>query len=191
MQTQAGTESELCGKCQSQVAREDEEVFVLLAERMTKKQGKWSMVTGRLFPGYVFVETGRIEDFYKRLKGTGWTARILRTGEEITPVYPEEEAYLKQLGGREHIVRYSEGYIEGDKLTVTSGAMKGCQGGALKGRTSHKSEKNTSSQKAGGNGDPADGEAGGSDGGDGDCLPCGSRQGGTGGRKQLPAQETP
>lgn len=128
MQTQAGTESELCGKCQSQVAREDEEVFVLLAERMTKKQGKWSMVTGRLFPGYVFVETGRIEDFYKRLKGTGWTARILRTGEEITPVYPEEEAYLKQLGGREHIVRYSEGYIEGDKLTVTSGAMKGCQG---------------------------------------------------------------
>lgn len=128
MQTHTGAEEELCGRCRGQVVQEGEEVFVLLAERMTKTRGEWSMVTGRLFPGYVFVETERIEDFYKRLKRTSGMARILCTGGEITPVYPEEEAYLKMLGGREHIVRYSEGYIHGEELVVTSGAMMGCRG---------------------------------------------------------------
>lgn len=128
MQVHTGTETEVCQQCQSRIMEKDEDVFMMLAERMTKIRGQWSMVTGRLFPGYVFVETDRIKDFYTRLKNAGSLAKILRTDEEITSIYPEEETYLKMIGKAEHIVRYSKGYIEGDELVVISGAMKDCRG---------------------------------------------------------------
>ena len=46
----------------------------------------------------------------------------------MTPIHQEEEDNLRLLGGEEHIVKYSEGYMEGEKLTVTSGAMKDYKG---------------------------------------------------------------
>ncbi len=128
---------EICRQCRHRVMEEDEDVFVMLAERMTKIRGEWSLTMSRLFPGYLFVKTDRIRDFYKRLRSIGQTAKILRTGEEMTPLYPEEEAYLKMAGGDEHIVRYSEGYIQGDELVAISGAVKDC-GGKIKKILRHK-----------------------------------------------------
>ncbi len=128
MQVHTGAEMEICGQCRSRVMEEGEDVFVMLAERMTKIRGEWSLTMSRLFPGYFFVETNRIRDFYERLGRIGQTARILRTGEEMTPLYPEEETYLRMVGGDDHVVRYSRGYIEGDRLMVISGAMKDCRG---------------------------------------------------------------
>ena len=128
MQVYTGTETEICKQCRSRVMEEDEDVFVMLAERMTKIRGEWSLVMSRLFPGYIFVETEKIHDFYKRLGRSGQRAKILLTGEEMMPLYPEEEAYLKELGGKEHLVRYSEGYLEGEQLVVTSGAMMNYKG---------------------------------------------------------------
>ncbi len=128
MQVYTGMEAEVCQQCQSVVMKQDEEVFVPLAERMTKTKGEWSLTMSRLFPGYVFVDTERIEDFHERLKYIGGMTKILRTGEEMTPVYPQEEAYLRLLGGREHIVRYSQGYIRGEELIIISGPMKNWKG---------------------------------------------------------------
>ena len=128
MQVYTGTEIEICRQCRNRVIKDNEDVFVMLAERMTKIQGEWSLIMSRLFPGYIFLETDKIQDFYERLGKVGQTAKILRTGEEITPLYPEEEEYLRAVGGDEHIVKYSKGYIEGDKLVVISGAMKNCRG---------------------------------------------------------------
>ncbi len=128
MQVYTGTETEMCETCRAGIMEEGEDVFVLLAEKMTKVGGVWSLVTARLFPGYVFVETDRIQDFNRRMKKAGSLAKILRTGEEMTPLYPEEETYFQKLGGREHVVRYSQGYIEGEELVVTSGAMRHCRG---------------------------------------------------------------
>ena len=54
--------------------------------------------------------------------------KVLTTGDTMTPVYPEEEAYLRQISGKRHIVKYSQGYINGDSLVVISGALKDCQG---------------------------------------------------------------
>lgn len=124
MQVYTGTETEVCQKCRRRVMEEDEDVFILLSERMTKTGGEWSLRMSRLFPGYVFVETDRIEEFHERLKEIGGMRKILRTGEDMTPLYPKEEEYLRMLGGEEHIVRYSQGYIEGEELTVTSGPME-------------------------------------------------------------------
>ena len=95
---------------------------------MTKVRGEWEVVRTRLFPGYVFIETDRPGDLYMRLKEVKAMTRLLKTGEEITPLYREEEEYLRSLEDEEHVVRYSEGYLEGERLVVTSGALKGQEG---------------------------------------------------------------
>lgn len=128
IQVYTGTEEEICEQCHRLVMEDGEDVFVLLAERMTKFQGRWTRITSRLFPGYVFVETERIEDFFIRLKRIESMTKVLRTGEVITPIHQEEEEHLRMLGGDDHIVKYSEGYMEGEKLVVTSGSMKNYKG---------------------------------------------------------------
>lgn len=128
IQVYTGMEEEICRQCQRKVMEKDEEVFVLWAERMTKIQGQWTLITRRLFPGYVFIETERIEEFFMRLKRIDAMTKVLCTGEDITPIHPEEESYLRLLGGDDHIVRYSEGYMEGENLVVTFGAMKNYRG---------------------------------------------------------------
>lgn len=128
IQVYTGKELEIAQQCRDRVADEGEDVFVPLAERWTKIRGERTLITSRLFPGYVFIETDKIEDFYKRLNRIYAMTKVLRTGDEMTPIQKEEEEYLRKLGGDEHVVKYSEGYIEGDKLVVTSGALKDFEG---------------------------------------------------------------
>lgn len=128
IQVYTGRELEIAQQCRDRVMTEGEDVFVLLAERWTKIRGERTLIKSRLFPGYVFIETDWIEDFHKRLGGIYGMTKILRVGEKMTPINPEEEACLRRLGGEEHIVKYSEGYIEGEKLVVTSGPLKDFEG---------------------------------------------------------------
>ena len=128
IQVYTGKEEETADQCRARVAVGEEEVFVPLVERMTKVRGEWEVVRTRLFPGYVFIETDRPGDLYMRLKEVKAMTRLLKTGEEITPLYREEEEYLRSLEDEEHVVRYSEGYLEGERLVVTSGALKGQEG---------------------------------------------------------------
>lgn len=132
IQVYTGKELEIAQQCRDRVADEGEDVFVPLTERWTKIRGERTLITSRLFPGYVFIETDKIEDFHKRLNRIYAMTKVLRTGDEMTPIQKEEEEYLRKLGGDEHVVRYSEGYIEGDKLVVTSGPLKDFEGNVKK-----------------------------------------------------------
>ena len=132
IQVYTGRELEIAQQCRDRVAEEGEDVFVPLAERWTKIRGERTLITSRLFPGYVFIETERIEDFYKRLNRIYGMTKVLRTGDEMTPIQKEEEEYLRRLGGEEHVAKYSEGSIEGDKLVVTSGPLKDFEGNVKK-----------------------------------------------------------
>ena len=132
IQVYTGRELEIAQQCRDRVAEEGEDVFVPLAERWTKIRGERTLITSRLFPGYVFIETERIEDFYKRLNRIYGMTKVLRTGDEMTPIQKEEEEYLRRLGGEEHVAKYSEGYIEGDKRVVTSGPLKDFEGNVKK-----------------------------------------------------------
>lgn len=130
IQVFTGREMEIAQLCRDKVMKEGEDVFVPLAERKTRIHGELQIIKTRLFPGYIFIETGQIEDFCLRLKRIKAMTRILRTGETMTPLQEDEEEYLRQigLGGEGHVVRYSEGYLEGDRLVVTSGALKDYEG---------------------------------------------------------------
>lgn len=128
IQVYTGTEAEICEKCRARVMEEDEDVFVPMAERMTKIRGQRMLVTSRLFPGYVFVETDRIEDFHVRLRRVKAMTKVLKSADRMAPIHPEEEEKLRQLCGEAHVAKYSEGYIVGDTLVVTEGALKDFQG---------------------------------------------------------------
>lgn len=130
IQVYTGREMEIAGQCRDRLLEADEKVFVPLAERQTKIRGEWQIIRTKLFPGYVFIETDRIEDFHIRLRQIKAMTKILKTGETMTPLHAEEETYLRQLGlgDDEHTVKYSEGYLEGEKLVVTSGALEGYEG---------------------------------------------------------------
>lgn len=128
IQVYTGREAEIAEQCRDRVTGDGEEVFIPLVERMTKIRGEWEQVKTRLFPGYVFIETDRPEELYMRLKQIKAMTKLLKTGEEITPLYKEEEEYLRGLQDEEHVVRYSEGYLEGDELVITSGALRGYEG---------------------------------------------------------------
>lgn len=132
IQVYTGKEQEIAQQCRDRVMEDGEDVFVPLAERWTKIRGERTLITSRLFPGYVFIETERIEDFYQRLNRIYAMTKVLRTGEEMTPIQPEEEEYLRKLSGSGHVVKYSEGYMEGDRLVVTSGPLKDFAGNVKK-----------------------------------------------------------
>ena len=67
IQVYTGQELEIARQCRERVMIEGEDVFVPLAERWTKIRGERTLITSRLFPGYVFIETDQIEDFHRRL----------------------------------------------------------------------------------------------------------------------------
>lgn len=127
MQVCTGQEMEIARQCRSFVAMDDEDVFVPLTERQTKVHGKWTLVKVRLFPGYVFIDTAQIADFFLRLRKIKARAKVLDVDGVLTAISREEEDYLSKLCGAEHVARYSEGYVEGDILVVSSGALKGCE----------------------------------------------------------------
>lgn len=128
IQVQTRRETEIAGRCRDKIMRPDEDVFVILRERMYRTERGREKILVPVFPGYVFVETGDIDDFRIRLYEIKTMTKVLRAGEETVPVYPEEEAFLRKISGEDHIIRFSGGYEIGKKLTVTEGPLKGYEG---------------------------------------------------------------
>ena len=54
--------------------------------------------------------------------------KLLRADRDILTLSPAEEELMRKLGDEEHVTRMSYGIIEGDKITVTDGPLKGLEG---------------------------------------------------------------
>ncbi len=127
VQTLKGQESKAAQEIKAIVLEENEEAFTLESERMFRIKGKWIKDSKPLFPGYLFVITDSPNAFDERLRAK-CRRHLLRVDDEITPIRSDEENYLSILGGKEHIVRFSEGYRRGDKVQIESGALAGFTG---------------------------------------------------------------
>lgn len=129
IQVQARHEEAVIEKCHERnVLLPGEDVFTIFSERMVKERGEWKKKTAPAFQKYIFAETEDTDGFRVRLRRVQEMARMLSVDESIVPIYPEEQEMLQKLGGEEHIIRYSEGYMSGEKLVVTDGPMKGMEG---------------------------------------------------------------
>lgn len=129
MQVTPGGEKKTVQMCQH-IVEDDyiEEIFVPEIEQMKRFRGEWHKVKKIMFPGYVFVSTQKELDLYENLKSVPTLTKILKTGEDITPVTPREEDFINKLIGKDKVAEVSVGYIEGDKLIVSEGPLIGMEG---------------------------------------------------------------
>lgn len=107
-----------------------QECFVPASEVMRRIRGEWVKSEELLFPGYVFITTNQIELVARRLGELPFHARVLGgQNERFVPLTVEEVAWLQALTNVEsHVVELSQGMIEGDRVVVWSGPLKGHEG---------------------------------------------------------------
>ncbi|MCD8130626.1 MAG: antiterminator LoaP [Lachnospiraceae bacterium] len=127
MQVRTGTEENIrlqCGKMLSGSALS--RCFIPYYEEKKKRQGSWKTEQKILFPGYVFLDTEDICQVAIAMKSVVGLTRVLGlNGEGAIPLTEAEEEFLRQFGGEDQIVRMSEGVIEGDRVMIYSGPLKG------------------------------------------------------------------
>ncbi len=126
--TMKGQETKYLDGIREYVTDEADEAFMMINEKQYKHQGRWEAERENLFPGYLFVATDQPEDFDRRLRKKYHPLKLLTFDDEIKAIRPEEQAFLRRLGGEDHIVRYSEGFKDGDQIVVESGSLKGLSG---------------------------------------------------------------
>lgn len=85
-----------------------------------------------LFPGYVFIDTDKIDEIYKQLKTVKVFTKLLTNAEEISPIYQEEQEYLQSLLNNDKQIEYSEGFIYGEKVCITKGPLRNQAGAVYK-----------------------------------------------------------
>lgn len=103
------------------------ECFVPRREMLRRVGGEWVRLTERLFPGYLFVTTGDILGVSEALRRIPAFTRLLgKSDERIIPLSQDEVAWLTALmEPLEKVVELSVGVIEGDKVMIIDGPLKG------------------------------------------------------------------
>ena len=108
------------------------ELFVPRYASMRRYGGVWHDILKAMFPGYVFVETEEAEKVFVRLRYIPKSMHIIYAEREILAVYPEEEKFLRDMIDEEYIVQMSRGFMIGDRLCITEGALQKHQGKIIK-----------------------------------------------------------
>ena len=103
------------------------ECFIPKYERRKKYLGQWHQEEAVLFPGYIFIISDEVEGLYQALKQVPQLTKLLGVGEKWTPMTKEDIAIIEALSGKERVVKHSEGYIVGSKVTITNGPLMGME----------------------------------------------------------------
>lgn len=99
------------------------EAFIPLREVMRHKNGEWISTTEIIFPGYIFVSTKDADELAFLLKDVPAFTRVLGDSERFVPLSNDEVSMINAFGGDEHLVRMSEGVIEGDEVRILNGPL--------------------------------------------------------------------
>ncbi len=94
-----------------------------------KFQGVWQEVEELLTPGYVYLEasSAAIDDIVRRLRAVPAMTKVLTQDGKIIPLSQDEVAWIVRLTGEDHMVEPSIGVIEGDRVSITSGPLRGME----------------------------------------------------------------
>ncbi|MEF2846325.1 MAG: antiterminator LoaP [Eggerthellaceae bacterium] len=87
--------------------------------------GVWKYVREVLFPGYIFVDTKTPQAFRKELSKVSRMTRMLHDGNEhFIPLAEEEKTLISAfIGHDDHVMKMSEGIIEGDEIIILKGPL--------------------------------------------------------------------
>lgn len=130
IQVRSGLEEKIMNSCDFLVSKEILlECFVPRYKKVKKIRGSWNEVEETLFPGYIFLVSNEPNQLFQELKKVPEVTILLgKYGQDIFPLNEDEIVFLKSFGKEDHVVDMSFGYIEGDKIMVTSGPIKGKEG---------------------------------------------------------------
>ena len=93
-----------------------------------KRGSEWQLEQSALFPGYLFVDSDRIEDLADRLRFHSGFNIVLSTDGEYLPLTEEESGFADDLYNRGGNFDSSVGIIDGDEIKVTGGPLVGHEG---------------------------------------------------------------
>lgn len=105
--------------------------FVPQYEARKRYSGTWKTCKEVLFPGYVFVDTKTPDAFRIELNKVSAMTRLLSgsSGSEerkFIPLSNDEKTLINAFIGNEtHVLKMSEGIIEGDEIRVLKGPLQG------------------------------------------------------------------
>lgn len=111
--------------------------FVPLHERLFKMHGIIKKEIKPLFPGYVFIESEMsnqefIRSTSKLINTSTNIVRIMRYTDTEIAIRESERLMLLSLFNDQHCIEASSGIIEGDKIIITEGPLKGFEGVIIK-----------------------------------------------------------
>jgi transcriptional antiterminator NusG len=129
IQVSTGGEHNIQAQCEARIPSTVlSKCFIPCYEEKRKVKGEWKIVERLLFPGYVFLVTEQVEELYFELQKVIGMTKLLGTEDEIIPLKDSEVEFLQSFGGEKQIVEMSTGIIEGSKVIVESGPLKGREG---------------------------------------------------------------
>ena len=130
-----GSEEKLVNTLKEKLCTEEYLPFVPMKETPYRSKSVIHKIRKPLFPGYVFVQTGiepaLIADrLAKVLENVKDIYSILHYGnnEKDVVIREEERLHWERLLGAGFCVAGSVGFIEGDAIRITSGALVGLEG---------------------------------------------------------------
>ena len=99
IQTIAGNEEKLASRINIMLSKSlYTECFVIRSERPKRLGEEWRIQALPLFPGYVFIETGKPEDIFLELRGIPKAVRLLGSGRSVfTAVEDGEQRFLEMI----------------------------------------------------------------------------------------------
>lgn len=125
MQVLSGEEHRIIQQCKKQIDSECcRDIFVPRYVQKKRYDGQWHEKKKILFPGYVFIDTEDIEPFVRKLSQINGLTKLLRNADEIAPISDEEHRYLLDMMDDDYVVQISVGYLIGDQICITQGALK-------------------------------------------------------------------
>lgn len=102
-----------------------QECFVLQHQVMRRVQGEWQTFTQPMFPGYVFLVTRNLEAAKRQLALSSAFACLVAPQGAVMQLQPEEIDFICAFGGKNHVVKVSEGVIENGRTVVRRGPLRG------------------------------------------------------------------
>lgn len=130
VQVPTGQETAMCQIIQ-RVAGKDvlRECFTPRFATEKKVKGQWVPAESLLLPGYVIAVTNDAVALYERLKNVHAFTRLLVSGEVFCPLDQDDRAWLGAFTNEgDRVIPMSKGFMEGDKVVVFSGPLKGREG---------------------------------------------------------------
>lgn len=112
--------------------------FVPMVEEIGKKNGEYITKIKPVFPGYFFVITKDIDNFFPELHKIMDFKKVLDSGNCFTPILQEEADFIASLLAGESVIRVSTAYKEGDRVVITDGPMLGKEAQIIKIDRHHK-----------------------------------------------------